>query len=83
MMSDEYSDEDDEYEDDEYEDAEPFDSWAYVPGVTILLIGIIQLIYDQWKGNINDTLLIGGIGFFGGLGLLLIVIGFIVRLRRD
>ena len=83
-MSNDYSDEDEDYEDEEYEDEDaPFDSWAYVPGLIILLIGIIQLVYDQWKGNVNDTLLIGGIGFFGGLGLLLLVIGFLLRLRRD
>lgn len=75
---------DDEYEEDEeYEESEPFDHWAYVPGIIVILIGLIQLIWDQSQGNVNDTLLIGGFRVFCGFGTLLLIIGFLIRLKSD
>ena len=77
--ADDYEDDDDE----EYDDREPwtFDSWGYVPGMIFIFIGFFQLIYDSVKGNVNDTLLIAGSQVFCGFGLLLLLIGFLFRLK--
>ena len=46
-----------------------------------IFIGFFQLIYDSVKGNVNDTLLIAGSQVFCGFGLLLLLIGFLFRLK--